>query len=285
MANRVVEAVSADRKVQRVLASWAARGWAIGVDDGEQQELARIAVAAVDQLQTWDEPDNPPRGVDKVLDERALRWVRDVSPRGNAVWICYVGEDELTDMVGPVTEVTDQEHEEAPRDKAWLDSSPWDWNPAACRGCGVLPGDAHQDRCPNRQPIGEPGEGKAAVRGPLVCQAKHPEDDRVTCQVHHHPASRHPWRHSNFDQAISWLEENPPDHGEQEAPEAPATVAITQEAVTGLVDLLHQAAVKFTRLNTAYKGSATKGANTLAAECEQASQLLQSVIDGKETKE
>lgn len=218
----------------------------------------------------------------------------------------------------------DQQDEQEPRDKAWLNSSPWDWNPSQCKGCGVMPGASHADDCAYRQParcsahgdqqctwcaqtvpggLNDDGTCQGCdvyaeagmhwdtcpyrVRGVpparvMTCHAKHPEDDRVTCQVHHHPASRHPWRHSNFDQAISWLEENPPDHGEQEAPEAPATVAITQEAVTGLVDLLHQAAVKFTRLNTAYKGSATKGANTLAAECEQASQLLQSVIDGKE---
>lgn len=241
MANKVVDAVTDDDAIRRITKAWLiaeSQAEATFSESADSREaMARIAFEAMTGPQSWDPGEVVPRGCDVVVDDRQLRWVRDVSPEGAAVWICYAPEDELTQLVGPVTEDTDRQ---------------------------------------------QPGQAEEA---PLVCQAKHPEDDRVTCQVHHHPASRHPWRHSNFDQAISWLEENPPDHGEQEAPEAPATVAITQEAVTGLVDLLHQAAVKFTRLNTAYKGSATKGANTLAAECEQASQLLQSVIDGKETKE
>lgn len=294
MANKVVETVNRDERVELVMRQWNAHqewlGKGYGPGLNTLRAMAEAAVIGLFGPRTWHPGNVIPDGV-TVRDSRGLRWHRDVLGNGTQVRVCNVPIDRFQELVGTVDEVTgwedseDRQAEEAPRDKAWLGSTPWGWNPAACRGCGALPGDAHQDRCPNRQPTGEPGEGKVAVRGPLVCQAKHPEDDRVTCQVHHHPASRHPWRHSNFDQAISWLEENPPDHGEQEAPEAPATVAITQEAVTGLVDLLHQAAVKFTRLNTAYKGSATKGANTLAAECEQASQLLQSVIDGKETKE
>lgn len=164
----------------------------------------------------------------------------------------------------------DKQDNQGPRDKAWLASSPWDWDPSQCKGCGVVPGGVHADDCAYRQPArcSVHGDQETELVDPAYgpCGAKHPQLD-VQCDAQHHPVSD--W-HRSSKHGVSWTDGQPlPVHLEPDE-----FVRLEPAAVRGLVDLLHAAGQRLNRVHAAYKGPAAKHTGDLAKDCHDTAGVL-----------
>jgi hypothetical protein len=273
----VVEAVSGDRAVQRIVAGWLARGHLIGASEEELRTLAGIATQAANAPQTWDVGEVVPREVGSVWDGQGLRWVR----AGNGVWRAYAPESRLTDLVGPVTEDMDGDPPNpAPAENpskcaahghegcTWCaQTTPGGLEDGKCLGCEVYAETGmHWDTCPYRVRTAPPETDTAADE----CGARNPDYLLIWCD---RPAG-HSGDHANSREGTTWPAEAKPT-GQQ-------TVVLDRDAVVGLMALLESVGAKLTRVSTAYKGPPVKHAANLAAACTQSAALLRDVLGGED---
>jgi hypothetical protein len=105
-----------DKKIDRIVRGWEARGFQPGLDSEEMRGIAAIALDAAEGPEEWVPGETIPAELNHVYDDRQIQWVRQVDGDGDATdeWTATLRHTELQDHVGTVyerpVEVADRTH-------------------------------------------------------------------------------------------------------------------------------------------------------------------------------